>query len=217
MFIGHFGLGLAAKKVAPKPSLGTLFLASQLIDLIWPFLLLFGLETVRIDLNNTAVTPLDFVYYPFSHSMLAVLLYGVGFAAVYYLIRRDIKSSIWLGILVFSHWILDLITHRPDLPLSFDQQSIKVGMGLWNSIFATIFFEGLIFGAGIFLYLQVTRAKDKTGIYAFWALIVFLIIIYFNNLFGPPPPSAEPIGYVGLAQWLLIIWAYWIGRHREIR
>jgi hypothetical protein len=217
MFIGHFGLGFAAKKVAPKPSLGTLYLASQFIDLIWPFLLLLGWESVRIDIGNTVVTPLDFVYYPISHSLLAVLLWSVVFAVVYYFIRRDIKSALWLGLLVSSHWILDLITHRPDLPLTFARESIKVGMGLWQSLPATIIFEGLIFSAGIFLYLQVTRTKDKTGTYAFWALVAFLIIIYLNNLFGPPPPAAEPIGYVGLAQWLLIIWAYWIDRHREVR
>jgi len=135
---------------------------------------------------------------------------------VYHIIRKDIKSPLWLGLLVISHWILDLITHRPDLPLMPASGSIKVGMGLWSSLAATLVVEGLIFSAGVYLYLRATRTRDKTGIYAFWGLIAFLVIIYVNNLFGPPPPSVEPIGYVGLAQWLFIAWGYWIDRHRDI-
>jgi len=216
MFIGHFGLGFAAKKIAPKPSLGTLLLASQFIDLLWPFFLILGWETVRIDIGNTAVTPLDFENYPISHSLLAVIVWAAVFSGVYYVIRKDIKSILWLGLLVISHWVLDLITHRPDLPIMPAADSIKLGFGMWYSIAATVIFEGLIFSAGVYLYLKATKARDKTGLYAFWGLVAFLVIIYINNLFGPPPPSVEPIGYVGLAQWILIVWGYWIDRHREV-
>lgn len=214
MFLGHFGAGMAGKKVAPRVSLGTLFLASQFIDLLWPLFLIFGIEKVKIDPGNTAVTPLDFIYYPFSHSLIAVLFWALMFGAVYFLLRKDFKAAVILGLLVTSHWILDLLTHRPDLPI-YPGGSAFVGLGLWNSLAGTIVVEGAIFIAGVYLYISATKAKNKSGLYGFWALIFFLVIIYISNLFGPPPPSVEPLGYVGLAQWLLILWAYWIGRNRE--
>ncbi len=216
MFIGHFGVGFAAKRAIPKTSLGTLLLASQFIDLLWPFFLIFGIETVVIDPGNTAFTPLDFIYYPFSHSLLGVLIWALLFGAVYYLIKRDLKSSLVLGILVLSHWILDFITHRPDLPLFFGGDSPLVGLGLWNSIIGTVIIESLIFIVGVYLYFAVTKAKNKAGTYSLWSLLIFFIIIYLSNLFGPPPESAEAVGYVSLAQWILIFWAYWIDRNRSV-
>lgn len=216
MFIGHFGFGFAAKKFAKKTSLGTLFLASQFIDLLWPFFVIFGIEKVAIDPGNTAFTPLDFIYYPFSHSLLGVIIWALLFGVVYYFIKKDMKTSIILGILVLSHWILDLITHRPDLPLFLGIDSLLVGLGLWNSVIATIIIEGIIFIAGVYFYIAVTKAKNKVGAYSLWSLLIFLAVIYLSNLFGPPPESAEAVGYVGLAQWLLIAWAYWIDRNRSI-
>ncbi len=216
MFIGHFGVGFAAKKVIPKTSLGTLLLASQFIDLLWPFFLIFGIETVAIDPGNTAFTPLDFIYYPFSHSLLGVLIWALIFGAVYYFIKRDLKSSLILGILVLSHWILDFVTHRPDLPLFLGSDSLLVGLGLWNSVIATIMIESIIFITGVYFYIAVTKAKNKVGAYSLWSLLIFFVIIYFSNLFGPPPNSVDSLGYVGLSQWLLIAWAYWIDRNRSI-
>ena len=118
------------------------------------------------------------------------------------------KSSLILGILVLSHWILDFITHRPDLPLFLGSDSHLVGLGLWNSIIAAVIIESLICIAGVYLYIAVTKAKNKTGNYSLWTLIIFLIIVYLLNLFGPPPISVDTLGYVGLIQWLLIAWGY---------
>ena len=213
MFIGHFGVGLATKKISPKPSLGTLFIAAQFIDLIWPFLILFGIEKVKIDPGNTAFTPLDFIYYPFSHSLIAAIFWALLFGLIYYLIRKNKKAAIVLALLVISHWILDLITHRPDLPL-YPGSNIFLGLGLWNSIVGTVIVEGLIFLGGIYLYLKTTKAKNKVGTYALWGLFIFLIIIYVMNLTGSPPPDAKAIGYVGLSQWLIVLWGYWIDRNR---
>lgn len=216
MFIGHFATGLAAKKVAKKPSLGTLFMAAQFIDLLWPVLLLLGLEKVIVDPGNTVVTPLNFTEYPISHSMIAVLIWAVLFGGIYYLIKKDKVASLWLGALVFGHWVLDLLTHRPDLPIMPDSAGTKVGLGLWNSLAGTLIVELGLFVFGIYLYLRVTKAKNKTGTYAFWAMIIFLLIIYMSNIFGPPPPpDTSTLGLVGLSQWLLVIWAYWIDRNRE--
>lgn len=214
MFIGHFGAGLAAKKIDNRPSLGTLFIAAQWIDLIWPLFLLLGLEKVQIDPGNTAFTPLNFIYYPFTHSLLGVLIWGLLIGGVYYLIKKNLKGSFLLGGLVLSHWILDLLTHRPDLPI-MPGMELKVGLGLWNSIAFTIIVEGLIFVGGAYLYMKSTRAMNKKGSIALWSLLIFSIIVYVINVFGPPPPSEEPIAYAGFLMWLFVIWGYWIDRNRE--
>jgi hypothetical protein len=214
MFIGHFGAGLTAKKIDAKPSLGTLFFASQFIDLLWPCFLLLGIERVEVEPGISAFTPLDFVYYPISHSLLGVLFWALLFGAVYFLFRKNFKTSLLLGILVLSHWILDFITHIPDLPLS-PGVDIKLGFGLWNSVPLTIIIEGLIFILGIIFYLSVTKAVNKKGTYIFWGLIFFLVLIYIMNIIGPPPGDADAIGYVGLSQWLLIAWGYWIDKNRD--
>ena len=170
MFIGHFGAGLGAKKFATSLSLGTLFLAAQWIDLIWPVLLILGIEQVVIDPGNTVITPLDFIHYPITHSLLAVLIWGIILGGVYYFIKKDRKNAIWMGVLVLSHWILDLITHRPDLPL-IPGCNVKVGFGLWHSLAGTLMLEVSIFILGIYFYLRATRAKNRTGSIALWSLV----------------------------------------------
>lgn len=214
MFIGHFGAGFAAKIIDKKMSLGTLFMASQFIDLLWPLFLLLGIEHVEIDPGNTAFTPLDFIYYPFSHSLLAVAFWGIIFGLTYYFIRKNLKGSILLGLLVLSHWVLDLITHRPDLPL-FPGSETNAGLELWNSVILTIIFEGLIFAGGIYLYVKATSANKLKGKLILWFFAAFMMIVYFMNIIGPPPPSEEAIAYAGLSMWLLVAWGYWIDRNRK--
>jgi hypothetical protein len=213
VFIGHFGVGLAAKALATRVSLGSLFLAAQLIDLLWPTLLLLGLERVRIAPGITAVTPLDFEHYPFTHSLAAVLLWGFLFGLAYLGLKRYPRGAIVLGALVVSHWLLDLLVHRPDLPLY--PGSAKVGLGLWDSVAGTLVVELAVFGLGAALYLRTTRSKDRIGVWALWSLLGFLLLVHLGNLFGPPPPSVAAIAWVGQAQWLLVLWGWWIDRHRE--
>lgn len=213
MFLGHFGLGMASKKLAPTPSLSTLFFASQFLDLLWPIFLLTGIEDVLVEPGNTAFTPLNFVHYPWSHSLVAVIGWGLLFSLLYYFKEKNKRSAIMLGVLVISHWFLDLLVHAPDLPIGINAET-KYGFGLWNHVTVTIIIEMIIFIAGIGLYLQATRPKNKTGIYAFWSLILFFVIIYIMNLLGDPPPDKNTIAVVGLAQWLLILWGYWIDRNR---
>ena len=215
MFVGHFGVGFGAKAAAPKTSLGTLFLAAQFIDLLWPSFLLFGFETVAIAPGITTVTPLDFTSYPWSHSLLAVMVWALLFGGVYYLLKRY-PRGVWVcAAAVVSHWVLDLLTHRPDLPLA-PGAATRVGLGLWNSLPATLIVELGIFAVGIWLYVKTTRATDRVGSIALWSLVGFLLLTYFGNLFGPPPADVTALAWVGHAQWLLIIWAYWIDRHRVV-
>lgn len=214
MFIGHFAVGLGAKAATPKTSLGTLFLAAQFLDLLWPTLLLLGLERVEINPGITKVTPLDFTHYPITHSLLMAVVWGLLFGLVYWLLRKNRKAAIVLGLCVVSHWLLDLLVHRPDLPL-FPGGSTKLGLGLWDSLPGTLIVEGIIFAIGLWLYLRTTKAKNKSGQYGFWGLIIFLVAIYISNLFGPPPPSVSAIAWAGHLQWLFVIWAYWVDRNRE--
>ena len=214
MFIGHFALGFGAKKFAPQVSLGILFLACQMADIIWPNLVLLGLETLRIQPGITVMTPLDFVSYPYSHSLLALLLWSVVFGALYMVLSRvGIKVAIVIAALVLSHWVLDVLTHRPDLPITLSEGT-KIGAGLWNYPVIAIPLELLLFGTGVFLYQRHTRALNRVGSIGLWALVLFLLTVYVANVFGPPPPSATAVAWSAQAMWLIIAWGFWIDRNR---
>jgi hypothetical protein len=216
MFIGHFGVGFGAKAAATKTSIGTLFLAAQFIDLLWPTFLMVGIERVRIAPGLTKATPLDFEFYPYSHSLLAVVIWAALFAVIYKTIERYRRGAVILGLLVVSHWVLDLVVHRPDLSVA-PGVNVKVGFDLWESLAGTLIVEMGIFVVGVGLYMWHTAAKDRVGKWATWALIVFLVFVYLANLFGPPPPNAAALAWVGQSQWLLILWGYWVDRHRIVR
>jgi hypothetical protein len=211
MFIGHFALGMAGKKIDPAISLGTLFLAAQFLDLLWPTLLLLDAEHVSIEPGVSEVTPLAFTDYPISHSLLAVLGWSIVFGVIYFLITRNRRGSILLGALVLSHWILDAIVHIPDLPL-YPGDSPKVGLGLWNSMTLTVLVEGIIFVSGIMVYVNAKRTLNEKVNLRFWSLVTFLVIIHVLNFVGPPPPSIAAIAWAGHLQWLFIPWAWWADR-----
>ena len=215
MFAGHLAVALAAKRVAPRTSLGTLVAAAQLLDLAWPVLLLVGVEEVRVDPGNTAFTPLDFVSYPFTHGGLPVLLWAAAFGLVY-LSRSRYGAGAWtVAALVCSHWVLDALTHRPDLPLW--PGGAKVGLGLWGSVPWTVAVEAAMFLAGALIYGWTTRARDRAGRLGLYAFLAFLVVVSAGNLHGPPPPSATAVAVACLALWLLVPWAAWIDRHRLVR
>jgi membrane-bound metal-dependent hydrolase YbcI (DUF457 family) len=214
MFLGHFGVALAAKKAAPAVSIGTTMFAAQFLDAIWPLLVLAGIERVEVKPGITRVTPLDFVYYPWSHSLAAALGWAALFAGVHWAFRRNARSAAWLAALVLSHWVLDWIVHRPDLPL-FPGDTHAHGLGLWNSLPATLAIEFALFAAGILIYLTRTRARDRTGSVAFWALVAVLAVAYLGATLGPPPPSPEAVAYSCLVIYLVLPWGWWIDRHRE--
>lgn len=214
MFLAHFGIGFGAKAAAPKVSLGSLFLAAQFIDLLWPTLLLLGIERVNIITDGARQPPLDFVYYPYTHSLLAVIGWAVLVAAIYYIARCSRIGAVVLGLAVVSHWLLDLVVHYPDLPL-YPGNSPLLGFGVWSSPVVAMTLEFSIFAAGLWLYLRGTMASDATGKWALWSLVAMLVISHIANAFGPPPPSATAIAWVGQAQWLLVAWGYWVDSHRR--
>ena len=215
MFIGHFAVGLAAKRWAPRTPLPLLLLAPNLLDLLWPIFLALGIETVRIDPGNTAVTPLDLHDYPWSHSLLMAVVWSALAAFFGWMLLRQIKVALILAALVFSHWILDFVTHRPDMPL-WPGSTIYVGLGLWNSKIGTVIVEGSLFVAGAFLYVQATRPRDRIGAFALAGLLGTLVLFYAGNLVGPPPPSVRAIIVATFVLFAVFLtWAWFIERHRE--
>ncbi len=217
MFIGHFALAFGAKKFAPKVSLGILFLACQLADIIWPNLVLLGIEALEIEPGITVMTPLNFVHYPYSHSLVALILWSAIFGTAYALIRRSgTKAAIVIAMLVLSHWVLEVLTHRPDMPITLIDSS-HIGFGLWNFPVIAVPLELLLFAAGIWLYIRDTKPLDRQGNIGFWALVLFLLVVYAASLLGPPPPSATAVAWSGQALWLVIAWGFWVDRHRVRR
>jgi membrane-bound metal-dependent hydrolase YbcI (DUF457 family) len=213
VFLGHYAVGLGAKKLTPYTSLGTLLMAAVTLDLLWPTFLALGLEQVRIDPGNTPVTPLDFVAYPWSHSLLMSIVWAVLFAGFYLFFRRYPRGALVVAALVVSHWVLDLISHRPDLPL-WPWGGPRIGMGLWYSPMATAVVEGLSFALGIWLYATNTEPVDNVGRYAFVAFVLVLAGIYAANVLGPPPPDVKTLTIAAQGQWLFVAWGYWLDRHR---
>jgi LexA-binding, inner membrane-associated putative hydrolase len=232
MFIGHFALGFAAKRAAPRVSLAVLGSATQIADLLWPVFLAVGIEQVRIDPGNTAVTPLDFVSYPYSHSLAMLIVWGLMFAAVFrpkvrlkadptygkevdlYVGSGFSRTYTVLVLLVVSHWFLDWITHRPDMPLY--PGGPKFGLGLWNSVAATVAIETAMYVAGLWIYIRSTRARDGIGRWGFWALAAFLPVVYVANILGPPPPTVSALWMSAVAGGaILVVWLWWVDRHRD--
>jgi hypothetical protein len=212
MFAGHLAVALGAKSVEPRVPLGAAVAAAFGLDLLWPVLLLLGVETVRVHQGDTAFTNLSFVSYPWSHSLSAAAVWCALVVLVGRRVYRSWRAGAVLGGLVASHWVLDFVTHRPDLPLW--PGGPVVGLGLWNSVAATILVEGSLLAAGLWLYLAATSARDATGRWALAGLVALTAVIWITQPWSPPPPSALAVALVGLALWLLPAWARWIEAHR---
>lgn len=214
MFLGHYAIAFAAKRATPETSLGTLFLASVFIDLLWPLFLLIGLERARIDPGIRGLSPLVFEHYPVSHSLLAALGWALLLGAAYFWASRDRRGALAVGALLISHWLLDAIVHRPDLPLLPGGQ-VSVGLGLWDAPLVSTVGEAMLFAGGLALYLSTVQGRVRRGALA--SLAALLLVIYVADVFGPPPPSMAAVAWAGLAQWLLVAAGYWVDRPRGQR
>src|SRR5579871_4371647 len=167
------------------------FVAAQFADLLWPVLLAVGIEQVRIDPEGTAFAQLIFVKYPYSHSLLALAAWGVLLSLLYGALTGQRRAAPVILALVLSHFLLDWVTHVPDLPLY--PGGPKVGLGLWNSPPGTIAIEGSLFAAGVWIYARATRARDRIGRWAFAGLVALLLGLYVASIVGPPPPSVAAL------------------------
>jgi membrane-bound metal-dependent hydrolase YbcI (DUF457 family) len=215
MFLGHMAVGFAAKRVAPSTSLGVLLAASEFVDLLFPVFLMAGWEQARIVASDNPFLRLDLDSIPYSHSLAASLFWGFLAAVGFWLARRRRRDAVVVGLVVLSHWVLDVISHQPDMPL-YPGTSPKIGLGLWNSLIGTVVVEGLMFAAGVWLYATTTRARDRIGVYGFWGFVLLLVGLYAGSILGPPPPDIGPIAWIGLVLGLFYFWAAWFDRHREV-
>jgi hypothetical protein len=218
MYIGHlaigFGMRAAAVKSAPRttPSLGTCMLAALSPDLLLAPLMLAGIEHMRIAPGITAVVPFDLYDYPWSHSLVMVVVQAAVVGGAWFAVRRRAGTALLLAAGVLSHWLLDFVTHRPDMPIGL--HGPYVGLGLWNSKAGTAVVEGALFAAGVALYARATEAVDGVGRWALVALVAFLLATWAPLFFAPPPPAPGAVALTNLGGWLLVGWAYWIDRHR---
>jgi membrane-bound metal-dependent hydrolase YbcI (DUF457 family) len=214
MFLGHYAVALAAKRAAPKTSLGTLFFAAQLADMLWPVLLLLGWERVRIVGGPNPFLIFAFDSYPISHSLVTLIAWALLVGVLYQARTGYATGAVVLAACVLSHWVLDFVTHRPDLPIYAG--GATVGLGLWNSPAGTVVVEGLMFVAGVAIYLTTTRPRSRGGRYGFWALIAVLVLSYIATLVSGPPPSVQAVATGGIVfGWLFVGWAARVDRRRD--
>lgn len=216
MFLGHFALGFAAKRITPRVSLAMLLLAAQWADAVWPVFVGLGWEQVQIVPGYTAFTPLKFVSYPYSHSLEALIIWGLLVGVAYRVIAGG-RRTVWvLGALVVSHWLLDYLTHAPDMPLSIG--GATYGLGLWRSIPLTIAVEAAMYAAGLWIYVRTTEASDAIG---HWGLVGFAVLLtaaYAANVLSGPPPSVTALWTAAIpAMALLTTLAWWVDCHRRLR
>jgi hypothetical protein len=215
MFLGHYGLGLAARPLTRDASLGTTVMLANLADEVWPILLCLGVEKVAVDAAGGPNQQFVFLSYPWSHSLLTGLAAAIVVAAIVWARKRNATTALICGALVVSHWLLDLPFHRPDLPVW--PGGPLVGLNLWRSIPITILCEALLFFGGLAFYLRRTKPRDRIGTVALIAMVVVLVAMYAPNYMGGQPMKAEAVGPSALILWVFVPWSYWIDRHRADR
>ena len=224
MFLGHYGVALALKRAEPKLSLGTLFIAVQLPDLLWGIFLLLGWEQARIVPGHTAITPLEFLNYPISHSLLGALAWSFVGAALYYSwptrdTSRHWQAAAMVGLAVFSHYPLDVLVHIPDLPLS-GSSSVKLGLGLWNNPVATLIAEAVMFGAGLAIYISRRSNRHPVRLPRLVVVVLLLVGTYVASLLGPVPSSMTVVAVSDIVFLLVIAalaaWADRRASHHEL-
>jgi membrane-bound metal-dependent hydrolase YbcI (DUF457 family) len=206
MFVGHLALALASKRTAPTVSLGWLMAGVTALDLLWPPFLIAGIERARVVPGATAFTPLVLDYYPWSHSLLMACVWGLALAALARWRGITRRTTYLLAALVVSHWLLDYITHAPDMPL-WPGDSPRFGLGLWNSIPGTLLVEGAMWVAALVIYLRHRRATRWIGPAALWSLVVISTVMWATGPWTPPPPDSSSLGWFALIGWLIVPWA----------
>jgi len=216
MFVGHYAASLALKKYEKRASLGMLFLAVQFVDILFfPFVLL-GIERINIIERYTPSTHFQLEYMPFTHSLLASLLWaGITYACFRWVVVKIHSVALVMAIAVFSHWVIDLIVHTPDLPLWSDS-SVKFGLGLWNNAFVAYLLEAALLLGALWLYLRSTTASTKTGKYGMGVFVGFMLLMNIGNIFGPLQTDSKVVMSVSAlaAYFLFAAIAFWLDKKR---
>ncbi len=215
MFLGHFAVALASKRAAPRTSLGWLVACAQLPDIVFPTFLLLGWENMRIVGGDNPFLRARFDSYPFSHSLAANALCGAAVGLLYWWRTRYARGAWVLSLCVVSHWVLDMLSHLPDMPLF--PGGPRLGLGLWSSVTGTMLVEAFMFGAGIWLYTKATRPVDRVGRWAFVTFVALLATLYVGSILGPPPQNVEHFVWAAPAVLLFPLWGWWLDRHRTPR
>ncbi len=203
MFVGHLAVALVSKRAAPAVNLGWLMAGVTALDLVWPVFVLAGIEHVRVVQGATAFTPLVFDSYPWSHSLVMSVIWGLALVAVAR--SRHVTAPAWLLVaLVVSHWVLDFASHAPDMPL-WPGPSPRFGLGLWNSIPLTLLVEGALWAVGIVVFLKVRHGER--GRLAFWSFVAVTTLLWATGPWSPPPPNSRALGWFALIGWIIVPWA----------
>jgi membrane-bound metal-dependent hydrolase YbcI (DUF457 family) len=217
MFIGHYAVGLASKKLAPRASLAWFVAGATLLDLLFPLFVILGWERAHFVSASTGFLRISLDDYPWSHSLVMALVWSLAFGLLCRVVTRSRGAALLAGAAVFSHWVLDFATHSPDMPL-WPGGTARVGLGLWRSTAGTVAVEGLMFVAGLWIYARLTQARDRVGRWALWALVAFLALSYASNLVATSEPDPAVFAWVGLVMgWVMVAWAWWIDAHRNVR
>lgn len=212
MFVGHLAVGLAGKRIEPKISLGTWMLAVMFADLIVFPLLIVGIEGFHAEPGVTVNRMIGDI--PYSHSLVMDVVWAGLFAAVYFVWRRYARGAWLLFAAVLSHWALDVVSHRPDMPLAPGAHAV-LGFGLWNSIPATLILEGGLWLLALIIYVRATKPRNRAGTYAFWIGVVLLTLAWYGNINNGMDPNPVRAGISGLIFFsLMAAWACWINRLR---
>lgn len=214
MFVGHTAVALIAKSRVPNVSLGWFVAAAFALDLLWPVFLLTGIEQVSIVPGANSYNPLVFDSYPWSHSLLMAFAWGLLAAGLARWRGIAVGGAVFIGALVVSHWVLDYVTHAPDMPL-WPGNSPRLGLGLWNSLPAALLVEGLLFVAGIVLYMRATHPVDRIGSWGFWTYVLVSTVLWASVPWSAPPPDPQVLAWSGLGAYLFVLWAAWFDRHRR--
>ncbi len=217
MLVGHLGIGFLAKRTEPRLSLGTLVFAAMLADILWTIFMMLGLERVTFGTGLGAGNYFEAVDVALSHSLLMGVLWGVLFAFAYTRMRPWGRTAWLLAAVVISHWGLDVVSHRPDMPLA-PATSTRLGLGLWTSLPATLAVEGGLWAISIVLYVRATAARKRAGTYMFWIVALLLTLVWYNNIAGPPPANPRSASLASFTLFtLIVLWGYWIDRLRSCR
>ena len=214
MLVGHYAVALIAKRAEPRINLGTLVLAAMFADIAWCVFMILGLEEVQFKSGVGAGKYFYATNIALSHSLLMDAVWATLLATAYLLRRRYRHGALMIFLVVLSHWLLDFVSWRPDLPIA-PKLHRHVGLGLWSSIPATLLVEGGFWLFAVIIYVRCTRSKGLTATFVFWVGIGLLTLMWLNNIAGPPPQNPKTAPFASLIVFsLTVAWAYWVNRSR---